>query len=162
MADNDIVLQELGKLSGLMQATREDVKQVSNTQREQGESINTLTTSFNIMQECYKYTNKELTQVNEKLSRDYERINVLEKDKTVNNGIDAYKEKKRIWWQWTLGIIGVMIGILISINQLVSIGHKINFGEQAKVSSSVYAAPLDTLKDTTMFTVETDTIKGGL
>lgn len=164
MADcNDAILQELGKLSGLMQATREDVKEVSNTQKEQGSSIQILTTSFQLLQEGYKYTKNELGQVNEKLARDYERINVLEKDKTVSSGIDAYKDKKRIWWQWALGIVGAFIGILISINQLVSIGQKvklsnINFGDKSLVSS-VYAVPLDTLKDTTNFTMKTDTIK---
>jgi TolA-binding protein len=157
---NDKILEKLGELSGLMQATREDVHGISDTQKEHGTSIQTLASSLQVLQTSISnidnQTKRELSQVNDKLGRDYERINVLEKDKNVANGIEDYKGKKRVWWQWALGIIGAGIGILISINQLVDLVRKV---DTTKInSSSVYASPLkDSLKT---YKFKPDTIRG--
>lgn len=158
---NDKILEKLGELSGLMIATREDVKQVSNTQKEHGSSIQTLTTSIQVLTSMDVQTKHELGQVNEKLTRDYERINVLEKDKNVANGIESYKEGRWNWWQRALGVIGAFLGILIAMNQLASLKDKMSSTE-LKGTPAAYAAPL-TPKDTSKigtFTVTTDTIRG--
>lgn len=158
---NDKILEKLGELSGLMIATREDVKQVSNTQKEHGSSIQTLTASIQVLTSMDVQTKRELGQVNEKLSRDYERINILEKDKNVANGIASYKEGRWNWWQRTLGVVGAVLGILIAANQLSSLKAKV-VGTKLKGTPSAYAAPLvpkDTSKIST-FVVTTDTIKG--
>lgn len=159
---NDKILEKLGELSGLMIATREDVKQVSNTQKDHGSSIQTLTSSIHLIQSCLDQTSKEFIQVNDKLSRDYERINVLEKDKTVANGIESYKEGRWNWWQRTLGVVGAFIGVLIALNQLVSLKDKVA-ETKIKTTPSVYAVPLtpkDTSKVDGTFSIPIDTIKG--
>lgn len=160
---NDKILEKLGELSGLMIATREDVKHVSNTQKEHGSSIQELTTSIKLMQSCVADNQKDIVEVNTKLDRDFKKINALESDKTVAQGINQYKESKRAWWQWALGIMSVCIGILIGVNQLYEFSQKISISKNKDIAAA-YATPLntkDTLKDTIKtFTVRTDTIKG--
>lgn len=160
---NDKILEKLGELSGLMIATREDVKEVSLTQKEHGTSIQTLAGSIQVITNGIStmdtLTKRELGQVNDKLSRDYERINILEKDKNIANGIDAYKDKKWNWWQRTLGVMGTILGILIAANQLLSFGQKLT-ASKVTGTPAAYATPLPQ-KDT-FFVIATDTIKGQL
>ena len=165
MADDNKVLEKLGELSGLMKATRDDVKEVSENQKEQGSSIQILSTSIQLIQSGLQNMDhqykREFGQVNEKLGRDYERINCLEKDKIVADGVDAYKGKKRESWQWIVGIVGALIGILIGVNQLIGISQKIN-ATGLKTTPTAYAMPLvkDSLLDTTNFVMKIDTIRG--
>lgn len=168
MSEDGKILESLGKLSGLVEASREDIKTLVGKYDEQSRSIQNLTTCIQVVKtENDNRTaniDKDLREVNVKLGRDYIVLNNLKEKALVANGVEAYKGKKRDWWQWALGIVGAFVGILISINQLVSIGQKvklsdINFGDKSIVSS-VYAVPLDTLKDTTNFTMKTDTIRG--
>lgn len=168
MPDDGKILESLGKLSGLVEASREDIKTLVDKYDEQSRSIQSLSTCIQVVktENDNRAVNidKDLKEVNIKLSRDYITLNELKERALVANGVEAYKGKKRDWWQWVLGVIGAFVGILISINQLVGIGQKvkfsdINFGDKSIVSS-VYAVPLDTLKDTTNFTMKTDTIRG--
>ena len=146
---DDRVLESIGKLSGLVEASREDIKGLVVKNDKQSECIQEITTSVKLLETSMVATVKDnksdFKDVNEKLSRDYTAINDLKTKTIVANGIDNYKLGKRNWWRWALGIIGGCIGILIGVNQLVGIVHKAQ-SMPVKINPPIHydAVPIDT------------------
>ena len=106
MPDDGKILESLGKLSGLVEASREDIKTLVDKYDEQSRSIQSLSTCIQVVktENDNRAVNidKDLKEVNIKLSRDYITLNELKEKALVANGVEAYKGKKREWWQWLL------------------------------------------------------------
>lgn len=152
MSDDTRVLESLGKLSGLVEASREDIKTLVDKQEEHGKSLQTLATSVQVINTAYEARatacGKEFGEINRKLGRDYDTLNELKTKAKVENGVEEYKGKKREWWQWALGIAGAILGILIAINQLIGLEQKL-ISSKVSAPPAAYSAPLlHPLKDT--------------
>ena len=141
----DRILEGLGKLSGLVEASREDIKTLVEKHDDQSRKIGDLATCVQVVQNDFKnhqnYVNRELNQVNDKLARDYEEINKLRKGSDMQAGVDAYQDKKRVWWQYMVAVIGGIIGVLIGINQMYGFYTQFKTSELSP-AQSVSAAPL--------------------
>ncbi|HLD91504.1 MAG TPA: hypothetical protein VI911_10950 [Patescibacteria group bacterium] len=161
----DRILEGLGKLSGLVEASRDDIKTLVGKQDEHAKCLQTLNTSIQVIQTGYEnktaMCGKEFKDINEKLGRDYEVLNILKTKQVVENGVEAYKGKKREWWQYMLGVVGAVIGILIGINQLSGIYNTFTTNTITS-SSSAYSTTLspNRLHMDTTFTNSYDTSKG--
>jgi hypothetical protein len=169
MNENGEILKSLGELTGLVKASSSAITTLSSKHDKLVEATQEIAVAVQVMQTGYNAKEvscaKEFKDINDKLGRDYETINELKTKSIVNDGVDKYKDKKRDWWQWALGIVGAFIGILIGINQLIGIGQKIGY-TKVRGTPAVYAAPLnagkvDSTKDSPQtFRVDTDTIRG--
>ena len=154
----DKILEGLGKLSGLVEASREDIKNLANKSDEQGKNIQNLTTCIQVQQTTHEsrhYANvKEFTDINAKLGRDYDSINLLKDKDKVKDGVEIYKHKKREWWQYMLGILVALSSILFGINQISTI--KTNL----KTNNSAYGTTVIVPADCTKVILDTIKVKG--
>jgi hypothetical protein len=134
---NDLT-QSIGKLTGLIEASREDIRILNDKQYSQNTILEKTTTDIAVIQNNFATKSasdiKRFEELSDKAARDYNRINNLEKKQNVANGVETYKDKKRIYLQWALGIIGTIILILISLNQLVDLARKITAGNATAIS----------------------------
>lgn len=142
--ENEII-ESIGELKGLMKATSNDIKLLNEKQDGQSESIKTITTAIAIMtnncsNNIHNCTSK-FSDINNKLARDYDRLNVIEKDRTAAAGVADYKNKTKSKITWFLVTLSTIVGLLISANQLMNISSKISYKETSR--GTVYA---DTLK----------------
>jgi len=171
MSDENRILESLGKLSGLVEASRDDIKTLVGKHDEQVRNIQNLATCIQVIQTSHDTRvvscAKDFKEINDKLGSDYEIINELKTKAIINDGVEKYKGKKREWWQYTLGVIGAIIGILIGVNQIIGIFQKIEVSELNSIASSYSSTVnptksiLDTTKDTTQtFSIKLDTFKG--
>lgn len=168
MNENGEILKSLGELTGLVKASSAAITILSGKHDKLVETTQGIATAVQVMQSGYTAKEvscaKEFRDINDKLGRDYETLNALKTKSIVNEGVDQYRDKKRVWWQWALGVIGAFICILIGVNQLIGITQKMTFNKGTGTPAA-YAAPLTAGKDTTKlnpvtFTIKTDTIKG--
>lgn len=140
--ENEII-ESIGELKGLMKAASNDIKILNDKQDNQNESIKTITTALAVMtnncsNNIYNCTSK-FGEINNKLARDYDRLNIIEKDRTAAAGVADYKSKTKSKITWFLVTLSTIVGLLISANQLMNISSKISYKE----TRSVYA---DTLR----------------
>ena len=91
MPDDGKILESLGKLSGLVEASREDIKTLVGKYDEQSRSIQTLTTCIQLVKtENDNRTaniDKDLREINIKLGRDYIVLNNLKEKALVASGV---------------------------------------------------------------------------
>lgn len=160
----DKILQSIGELTGLVKASREDLKSLNDKYDDQSKNIQSLATGFAVMQNQFKQyecnTDDKIVEINEKLSRDYVTLNKLKTKVDVEEGIDSYKSKKRAYVQWFLGIIIACIGILTGVNQVMGIVDKakpVTVVQQSSYAQSLKESPKDTIR---IHVMGTDTIKG--
>ena len=142
--ENEII-ESIGELKGLMKTASNDIKILNDKQDNQNESIKTITTALVVMtnncsNNIHNCTTK-FSDINNKLSRDYDRLNIIEKDRTAAAGVADYKSKTKSKITWFLATLSTIVGLLIGANQLMSIADKISYKETS--SNTVYA---DTLK----------------
>ena len=159
MAQHDSkILEGLGKLSGLVEASREDIKNLAVKGDEQNKNIQEIVTSIQIIQNNNeaRHTSyvKEFTEINTKLGRDYDSINILKDKDKVEAGVERYKHKKREWWQYTLGLLVALSSILFGINQISTM--KTNL----KPTMSAYGNTISTPADCTKIILDTIKVKG--
>ena len=164
MPEENRILESLGKLSGLVEASREDIKTLVGKHDEQSKYIQSLATSVQVIQTSYEgrasTCAKEFKDINAKLGRDYDSINELKNKNVKEEGVEEYKGQKRNYLGWVLGIIGAIVGILIGINQLLGINQQLTVTPLTG-SPSAYASSIVPNKDTTKhFVLNIDTIKG--
>ena len=140
------ILEGLGKLSGLVEASRGDIKTIKEKQEEQSECLQKVQTSIKVIETSYNsratQCGKDFQEINNKLGRDYLVLNELKTKAIVANGVEDYKGKKRIWWQWLLGIIGAIFGIIFTLNQLAGLVQKIKLSTLPSAPSA-YSALLN-------------------
>lgn len=152
------ILEGLGKLSGLVEASREDIKNLAIKNDEQVKNIQTLATSIQILQTTDEGRHasycKEFVDINTKLARDYDCLNTLKDKDKVQAGVDRYIHKKREWWQYMLGVLVALSSILFGINQISTL--KTSF----KTSISAYGTTVPAPSDCTRVIIDTVKIKG--
>lgn len=164
MNNDALILQKIGELSGLMTATREDVKQVSDSQKDHSSSIQLLTTSVQLIQQGFSNVTTEIAKINNSVIDSCGRIDTLEQDKTVKEGIVTHNTFKAKRLQWSLGILAVFLGILLSISQISSVvktAYTKDIGTQSVYANQPYVIKKDSsLKfNNNTVTVGIDTIR---
>lgn len=146
--DDSRILESIGKLSGLVEASREDIKTLVLKNDEQSKSITKLATSIEVIQNASitrsEACQREFKDIRYELELESTTIADLKNKALVADGVEKYKGKKREWWHYTLGVIGAIIGILIGINQLYSLVKKIDETKLSTTNSmySTYAGVL--------------------
>lgn len=167
--NNETILMSLGEIKGCIGNQTKVLEDLNKKQDEQSVRLGALVTNFEVFKTHSVVCKNEFDQINSKLGRDYITLNELKNKSIVDNGIDLYKGKKRVWWQWALGIFGAVIGILIGLNQLVGLTEKFTKVKVQSVSA-VYSAPLvnpylskvdTTAKLQTKFKIDTNLLNNG-
>lgn len=146
MADNNDILLKLGEISGVLNTQTESLKVINTKLDIHNTRISDLTNDLNLFKTHTTGCQREFVQINDKLSRDFKALNTLTKDADDLKAIAQFKDKTSSKFKVFLGIIATILGILISVNQLVGIKNKVSF----RATPAVYATQLDTSRSDTL------------
>jgi hypothetical protein len=130
MADDNTVLERIGKLSGLMELNLIGVNNLATKQDAQHSILESVQTDVAVMKSnCTQRAMScgvKFAESDKKLTRDYDRLNIIEEGKKIENGVRDYKVKRMNWWQQSLMIIAIVFGLILSANQLAALVNKIH------------------------------------
>ena len=134
------IITAIGKLTGLVEATREDITEIKG----KIEKLSTLETNFRVFETHGLACQREIKQINEKLSRDYKVINDL-KAKEDRRGIESnYVARWGNKFKAGLAVIVTLVGLLVSCNQLIEIREKLH--SNVSVADTTRVLVTDTTK----------------
>lgn len=106
--------------------TNEKIDRVSEKIGTLSETVAVLNTSFNNHVVTCK---DEITEMNSKLGRDYVRINKIEQDKAINNGIKKHDKELSLYktnkTKFMIYVAAFILSAVISINAIWGIAAKI-------------------------------------
>jgi len=127
----------LGHLTGLVEANLNSTKDLVRTQEEQTKKLQTIELNTAVLKTTFDLQavncNKKFCDTDEKLNRDFKRLNELEKTTEKDDVIHEYKKSNREKIAWTVGIISTIIAILATLSSFKS----------EKDTSSVYGASVN-------------------
>lgn len=112
-------------LSTIMEESRKEQAELKTEQKSQTKNITDLNQTITLLAHDFKShvdTNKQVVKdIDDKFSRDYKRINELEKRVVVENGVNQYKENTKNNVRYLIYLIGGILGLIITINSVLGI-----------------------------------------
>ena len=130
---------ELGRLSGLVETNIKVLDTLTTKLETQSNKIDNLSTNLEVFKTHGTLCRKEFDEINEKLTRDFRNINELQLLKTKQEGVVESDKKRSAMINWFIAIVGGIVAILISVNQLIGIKTKVS---SLNPTSSVFASEL--------------------
>jgi len=117
--------QTLGAINEAIQTVKDNISNLFDEGRKQTGSMNNLKTDFEVMKSSvenrHEQYDKQFGEVNDKLGRDYKKLNDIEKEMVMGEGM---KKQRNLIYQsvkYTIWVVATVLGILVAANSLLGI-----------------------------------------
>jgi hypothetical protein len=121
--------RDIGELFGLLEGTSKDIKSICASLGLQSEHLSSLDRNMVILKATFdgrvELCDKHFAQVDERLQRDYDRLNDIEKKELRETGVKEWQNNTRTKTKFWLWVMGSLLGLILAVNQIWGIAQKV-------------------------------------